>query len=152
MATLLSTLKLTGTQRSRGFNPVQHRRNRLLTQISEQIEAATAEDRNAPFAPVVQRRVQVGDDAITQSRVKQVRRWWWIADNGTCFLELRYGVKALEIAKGKSTIEVGDRKKLVTTLELIRDAVLMGEFDDALSSASSRLASQLGSKGRGSKD
>lgn len=61
-------------------------------------------------------------------------------------MELRYGARALEIAKGKTTIEVGDMAKLLPTLELLRDAVLLGEFDDLLSSASSRLASQLRSK------
>lgn len=153
MPTLLQTLKLSSTQRTRGFNPVQHRRNRFLSQISEQIEAATAEDHGQPYAPVIQRRVR-GDDggaAVTQNRLKQVRRWWWLSDAGVCFLELRYGVRALEIAKGKTTVEVGDRKKLVTTLEVIRDAVLLGEFDDALQSASNRLGAQLGSKRRSAK-
>lgn len=148
MATLLQTLKLSGAQRSRSFSPVQHRRNRLLTRITEQIEAATAEDRNVPFAPVVQRKRRDAEtgEPVTDTRLKHVRRCWWTADNGTCFLELRYGARPLEIAKGKTTIEVGERKKLVSTLELIRDAVLLGELDDQLANAASRVSVSLKGK------
>jgi hypothetical protein len=148
MANLLQSLKLSVTQRTRTFSPVVHRRNRLLTQITEQIEAATAEDSKAPFVPVVERMVrdEVSGESKKVNRIKRFRRCWWLNADGACFLELRYGSRPLEIAKGKSAIEVGERKKLFSTLELLRDAVLMGELDDQLQSAASRVGASLKGK------
>jgi hypothetical protein len=142
MATLLQTLKLSSAARSRTVSPVTQRRNKFLSYVSEQLEAAKAEERSEPFMPTVVRRSRDPESGalVAQTRVKQVRRCWWTNDSGVCFVELRYGVRRLEISKGKSTIEIGDRKKLVSTLELIRDAALLGEFDEQLQSASGRLA------------
>lgn len=153
MATILQGLKVSTQQRTIERTPVQYRRDRLLNLISEQMEAATASINGEHFMPKVSRLVL---DKFTGERTrkevtKRFRQSWWRGDDGKTYMQLRYGSKALEISKGKTTIEVGDMSKLVPTLELLRDAVLIGEFDDLLSSASSRLASQLRSKRQANK-
>jgi hypothetical protein len=45
----------------------------------------------------------------------------------------------LELAKGKSAIEVANSKDLVPTLELIKQAVINGELDAQMEAASSSL-------------
>jgi hypothetical protein len=39
--------------------------------------------------------------------VSRPRAWFWTADDGKVYISLRYGARVIEIAKGKSAIEVG---------------------------------------------
>ena len=148
MATIIQTLKVSNIQRKKAHNPNEYRRDRLLNVISEQMAAVQAKLAGEHFMPKVTRKVtnKFTGEKTRMEVVKRFRPCWWTNEEGKTFMELRYGARALEIAKGKTTIEVGDMAKLLPTLELLRDAVLLGEFDDLLSSASSRLASQLRSK------
>jgi hypothetical protein len=45
----------------------------------------------------------------------------------------------LELAKGKNAIELNQPSELVPTLQLIKDAVVAGELDDAIATASHKL-------------
>ena len=47
--------------------------------------------------------------------------------------------KLLELAKGKVAVEVGSKKDLVPTLELIKTAVLNGELDTPIEAAVNKL-------------
>jgi hypothetical protein len=54
-------------------------------------------------------------------------------------LSVRYGSKPLELAKGKNAIELNQSSELVPTLQLIKDAVVAGELDEAIAAASHKL-------------
>lgn len=153
MATIIQSLKLSNAKRSVKHDPVAYRRDRLLNIISTQMDAAQAHLQGDHFQPMVSRLVlnKFTGDKTRMEVPKRFRQCWWTGDDGKVYMELRYGARPLEIAKGKTTVEVGDLAKLLPTLELLRDAVLMGEFDDLLASASSRLASQLRAKRQASK-
>ena len=75
----------------------------------------------------------------TVEEPKRVRAWWWNAENGKIALNVRYGAKVVELAKGKSTIEVAAPADLIPTLELIKKAVEAGELDKEIESASIKL-------------
>jgi hypothetical protein len=75
---------------------------------------------------------------------KRVRAWWWNVDNGKIALNVRYGAKVVEIAKGKSTIEVAAQTDLIPTLELLKRAVEAGELDTQIESASNKLREGFG--------
>jgi hypothetical protein len=66
---------------------------------------------------------------------RKPRAWYWTADDGKIYLNLRYGTRVLELAKGKSAIEVGERKQLVPTIEALKQAVAAGEVDTQLTVA-----------------
>ncbi len=148
MASIIQTLKFSNVQRKKVHNPNEYRRDRLLNIIAEQMAAVEAAAKGEHFMPKVTRLVvnKFTGEKTRKEVVKRFRPCWWTNDDGKTYMELRYGARALEIAKGKTTIEVGDMSKLLPTLELLRDAVLLGEFDDLLSTASSRLAAQLRAK------
>lgn len=151
MATLIQSLKVSSVQRKVERSPTQYRRDRLLNIVSRQMEAAAADADGKPYMVTAPRKVlnKFTGETTVMEMPKRFRQCWWTGDDGKTYLELRYGAKVLEIAKGKTTIEVGDFAKLIPTLELVRDAVLLGEFDDLLSSASSRLAAQLRTRRKG---
>jgi hypothetical protein len=52
---------------------------------------------------------------------------------------VRYGSKPLELAKGKNAIELNQASEIVPTLELIKNAVVAGELDEAIAAASNKL-------------
>ena len=54
-------------------------------------------------------------------------------------MSVRYGTKVLELARGKVAVEVGSEKDLVSTLELIKTAVLNGELDAQIDAAALKL-------------
>jgi len=75
---------------------------------------------------------------------KRVRPWWFVTDTGKLALSVRYGVKVLELAKGKVAVEVGSEKDLVPTLELIKRAVEAGELDAQIEVAAVKLRDGFG--------
>ena len=48
------------------------------------------------------------------------------------YFEVRYGNKALELAKGKAAIGVGETKDLLVVIDTVISAVEAGELDDLL--------------------
>jgi hypothetical protein len=49
---------------------------------------------------------------------------------------IKYGTRVLELAKGKHSIEVANANDLIKALELVKQAVELGELDAQLEQAS----------------
>lgn len=75
---------------------------------------------------------------------KRVKPWWFASEDGTLCLQVRYGVKVLEISKGKNTITIADKSELVPTLKLVKQAVEDGEMDKVLEAHASHSRSNFG--------
>ena len=136
----IASLKLSATKKSQAMNPATHRRNKLCKKLWEQIQLAQAHLEGKEFTTTHFRTV-TDQDGLRRSveLPKRVRAWWWNGDNGKIALNVRYGAKVVEIAKGKSTIEVATHTDLIPTLELLKRAVEAGELDIQLESASVKL-------------
>ena len=142
----LNGLKLVAAQKPTQMPAIQQRRNKLAKRLWEQIELAKAQQAGTTFAPTRLRSVVQNDTGLrTQVEVaKRVKAWWFVADNGKLVLSVRYGTRVLELAKGKFSVEIASDKELVPTLELIKAAVLNGELDAAIDTASSKLRAGFG--------
>ena len=75
---------------------------------------------------------------------KRVRAWWWTAENGKLAINLRYGARAVELAKGKTAVEVGTVADMIPTLELIKKVVKARELDAQIEAASVKLLQGFG--------
>ena len=51
-------------------------------------------------------------------------------------LQVRYGTRVLELAKGKNSIEVGSGTELLAVLETVKKSVELGELDTQIEAAS----------------
>ncbi len=145
MATLAS-LKLTSAVKPTNVPAIQVRRNKLAKRLWEQAELAKAQQTGAQFF-VTKFRSVVEQDTGLRKQVevnKRIKQWWFTADNGKLALGVRYGARLLELAKGKFSVEIASDKELVPTLELIKAAVLNGELDAAIDTASSKLRAGFG--------
>ena len=134
MSNFLSALKLTNAKRQTNNSPVMQRRNKLLSKINEQIGLAKASVSGEHFAV---KKLKIVVDAETGERKtvetdKKLKQWWFAADSNKIFINLRYGAAVIELAKGKTSVEVANSKELVTTLETIARAVEEGELDEQI--------------------
>ena len=144
--TTLSGLKLTTAQKQTHINPVQQRRNKLVKRLWEQAELARALTAGTQYVPTRLRTVLDNETGLRkQVQVnKRVKQWWFTAESGKLCLQVRYGVRVLELAKGKYAVEVGAEKDLVATLDVIKAAVIAGELDAAMETASTKLRAGFG--------
>ncbi len=67
---------------------------------------------------------------------KRIRQWWFVAADGKVCLNIRYGAKIIEFAKGKTAVEVNSADDLIKALEIIKTAVEAGELDSQIEAAS----------------
>ncbi len=77
-----------------------------------------------------------------------LRAWFWTADDGKVYINLRYGTRIIEIAKGKSAIEVGERRQLVAVIEALKQAVAAGELDNIIDAAGAEVSKRFLKVGR----
>jgi len=131
-------LKLVAAKRPQAASPIVLRRNKLANQLWEQIELARASAEGKTFAPVRMRNVK---DKLTGERrtveaAKRIKQWWFVAENGRVCLQVRYGTRVLELAKGKNSIEVGSGTELLSVLETVKKSVELGELDTQIEAAS----------------
>jgi tellurite resistance protein len=140
---MLTNLKLVAAKRPGSLPQIVQRRNRLISKIWEQTELAKAQQAGTAFRPTLFRSVK---DAETGERrnvevQKRVRAWWWTAENGKVCMHVRYGTKTIELAKGKTAIEIGALDDLIPALEMLKAAVAAGELDGQIEAVSGQMRS-----------
>lgn len=137
----LTSLKLVTAKRPSDMPPVVKRRNRLIAKIWEQTELAKSALEGKAYAPLHSRTIKDREtgEARRVEIPKRVKAWWFTADNGKVCLTVKYGAKVLELAKGKSAIEVGTMAELIPTLDMLNAAVAAGELDVQIDAASGSL-------------
>jgi len=134
----LAQLKLTAAKKLTHISPLLHRRHKLLRRIDEQIALASAQLNGSTYTATRLRSYTDADTGLrkTAEVAKSVKAWTFVADNGKLCVHIRYGARVLELAKGKSAIELGSHKDVVPALELIKTAVSNGELDAQIEAAS----------------
>jgi hypothetical protein len=139
--TVIAKLKLVSSKKERNVSPIVARRNKLAGKIDEQLLFATAQRDGQIYAP--KRLKNVIDKATGERKTieatKRIKEWYWTNSTGKIHLSVRYGSKTLELAKGKNAIELNSGDELLATLATLKDAVIAGELDDAISQASEKL-------------
>lgn len=140
-STFMSSLKMTTARKARALPDVVKRRNKLLTKLAEQRDLARALETGQHYAPKrlrTLRDVNTGEKLVKEVSVR-IKPWFWTGERGESLLAINYGSKQLEVAKGKTAIEVGELRNLVTVLETVISAVKNGELDLQIEAASTKL-------------
>jgi len=138
-------LKLVAAKRPQTASPIVQRRNKLSNQLWEQIELARASSEGKTFAPIRLRNIK---DKLTGERktieaTKRIKQWWFVAENGRVCLQVRYGTRVLELAKGKNSIEVANGDELLSVLETVKRCVEAGELDAQIDAASNAVRARF---------
>lgn len=127
--TILNTLKLVEFKPHNAGGRMQMRRRKLVEKIDHQILLAN----DPSYRPT--KIIWLKDEHGSEQRrevPKRINRWWAENTDGTVQLTIRYGSKALELAKGKSAIECASASTVSDVLTKIKEAVTKGELDDIL--------------------
>ena len=135
----LTALKLVTSNKYQTINPIVSKRNKLCEKLFEQIAVVEADMNNESYT-VKKLKTFKNKDTNESMQVevnKRIRKWYWVNESGKINCAVKYGAKTLALTKdGKNAIEVNDKKELVNTLKAIKEAVLNGELDTAISSIS----------------
>ena len=142
---VIAKLKLVSSKRDRTTSPIVVRRTKLHAKLNEQLELATANKEGRIYAPKRIKTVTNADgNRVSVESVKRVKEWFWTGAGNKINLSVRYGSKTLELAKGKNAIELATSDELIATLAALKEAVLAGELDEAINSASDKLRAGFG--------
>ena len=136
---IVTNLKLITTVKSSSVSPVLLRRSKLLAKVQEQIDMCEATRNQQTYAPKRLKTVTDKEtgERITIETIKRVKEWFWITNDNKINLVIKYGAKTLPLnKKGANAIELTNGTELIGTLHKLKDAVVAGEFDDAISEVS----------------
>lgn len=125
----LKSLQFVSVPKSLNSDPKLARRNKLLTQLQQQL--ALAKDESF----VVKRQKWVKQEDGSKQLVdlpKRVKRWWRMDATGNCYLLIRYGSKIISPTPDKGAIAIGNKTNLVGTIEAVIAAAQAGELDSAM--------------------
>ncbi len=141
----LNSLKLVNSKKPTSIPPILHRRNKLATKIWEQIQLAKAQKEGGTYTVKKFKTVKDHDGSRKNIEIeKRVRPWWFVATEGKVCVNVRYGAKLIELAKGKTAVEVATAEDLIKTLEIIKGAVEAGDLDAQIEQASGAVRAGFG--------
>src|SRR5580693_8448178 len=128
---ILDQLNITDLSPKALSSRIERFRRRLISEIDLQIEIAKADAAGQTLNLTKKRRIKNKATGLKELKDAplHLRRWWWRDESGTVYLPLKLGIKTLELAPGKSAIEIGGIEQLPAKLALVREAVRAGELD-----------------------
>jgi hypothetical protein len=134
----LDTLKLVAVKKPTHTPTVVIRRQKLASKVWEQLQLAKSQIEGTKFE-VKKYRSYTDKESGLRKQVevsKRIREWWFRNEQGKVCVAIKYGTRVLELAKGKHSIEVASADDLIKALELVKQAVELGELDAQLEQAS----------------
>ena len=138
MSAIFSSLKLINAKRQNSIDPVLFRRNKLNEKLKIQISMADAMNKGETFT--LKRKKLMRDELTgTTSYVDINKRLktWWFTNNDTkrVAVQIFYGNKVIDLAKGKNAVEVANGVELIAVLLKLQEAVLDGSLDAQIEQA-----------------
>ena len=145
MSATLSKLNLVNAKKPLQAPPIVQRRNKVSNALHQQLLLAKALAEGSTYAPKVFKTVtnKISGERTTVEATKRIKPFWFVAENGKVCLQVRYGNRIMELAKGKNSIEVANGEELVKTLGLVIDCVNKGEMDTQIEQASSAVRARF---------
>jgi len=132
MSQILSSLKLVNVKRQITSDPIHFRREKLSQKLSVQIQMAQAMSKGEEFTTKRMKKITDEFSGVTSTVEvnKRVRQWWFV-NNETkrVAVQLFYGNKLIDLAKGKNAVEVSNGDELISVLMKLKDAISDGSLD-----------------------
>ena len=143
--TIIAKLNITNVNRPQQQPAIVQRRNKLINRLHDQLELAQAEADGREYLKARRRHVKnpMTGEYVEAIVSRKLRAWYWTAEDGKVYISLRYGTRILELSKGKSAIEVGEKKQLVPVIEALKQAVAAGELDAQIAAAGAEVSSRF---------
>jgi hypothetical protein len=138
---LLKSLTFTALPRAVPVSAEQHRRNKLVARLREQLELAKADVEGKAYVVKKRRWERTEDGQKVMIEVdKRLKRWWSAATDGSVILAVKWGSKSIEFEKGKAAVTVRNMASLVAVIEKLIAAAEAGEMDAMIASINKQRA------------
>jgi hypothetical protein len=130
--------------------PVERGREKLVENLALQKQLAESKIAGTVFDPPKHFVMRTnGEGARVRLEVpRRIRKDWFEDGSRTTHFVVHYGGRPLEIAKGKTAIEVGSLPKLPTLIDSLIEAVRAGELDSAIATAAAERGRLLSRNGK----
>lgn len=138
MSAIISSLKLVNVKRQNSIDPVSFRRNKLNEKLKVQIAMAKAMNKGETFTVKQLRKVRDEVTGLTSliEVAKRAKTWWFTnTETKKVAIQIFYGNKVIDLAKGKNAVEVSNSEELISVLSKLQDAVLDGSLDAQIEQA-----------------
>ncbi len=138
MSAILSSMKLVNAKRQNSVDPFVFRRNKLNEKLKVQIDMAVAMNKGEVFTV---KRIRKMRDEVTGLTsllevAKRVKTWWFTNNESKkVAVQLFYGNRVIDLAKGKNAVEVASGDELIAVLSKLQEAVLDGSLDAQIEQA-----------------
>lgn len=140
----LDGLKVVTAVKPANISPIFNKRNRLTEKLYAQIECAKAKAEGREYFVKYANTSKTENGEIVESQqLKRIKPWWYRSADGKLILEIRYANKRLELAKGKTGIEVDNINALLPAIEVLIKAIESGELDNSINAVSHNLRATL---------
>ena len=133
---ILKTLSLTlAIPANRGASEFSFR-DKVLRYLEEQKALAEAEIAGTQYtATRMVTRTNESGERVRVEVPRNVRKGWFTDTSGKMFFQLRYGGRAIELAKGMNAVEFKGLNDLPAIIGSLTDATNAGELDPQLTAA-----------------
>jgi hypothetical protein len=135
----LAKLKIVAQQHKHVQNKAEHRRNKLLEKLDDQLAMIQAQIAGETFTRtrIVMKENEAGE-RVPVERLKRTRPWYWMNGSGNCYFSVWYGSKVIELKPGLTAINVAKREELPAVIRAVMDAVIAGELDAQIEDVAER--------------
>ncbi|MBT6143762.1 hypothetical protein HOH51_04610 [bacterium] len=134
MSKVISSFTLSNeTKKPLQLNKALHRREKIVRNLLEQGDIAKAMLEGTDYvATRLVTKLDVDGNPKEVEQRRRIKRWFFNNGGNEWYLEIRYANKAVELAKGKTSIVIPSKEKIVGTIELAVKVVEGGELDTAI--------------------
>ena len=131
MSKVISSFTLSNeTKKPLQLNKALHRREKIVRNLLEQGDIAKAMlDGNEYVSTRLVTKPDIDGNPKEVEQRRRIKRWFFNNGGNEWYLEIRYANKAVELAKGKTSIVIPSKEKIVGTIELAVKVVEGGELD-----------------------
>ena len=141
---ILGNLKLVAASRMHRLSDTERRRLKLVDKLDDQMKCIEAATKSESYTKQ-KKAWRTNDDGLEEqvTITRTIRPWWWQDIKGNLFVAIKYGTQPIELAKGKTAIQVSSLDELGKVMATIRQAVMAGELDLQLDQAGLKTASRF---------
>lgn len=134
----LSKLTIKRVLRQDTFDPVQARRNKLLSAVEEQLKVAEAACQGKQHTVTVSRWSKNEQGERVQIEHQRITRAWFFPQDGGFYVQCKYGSKPLPLSKDGNAVFVKQLTEVSSVLQAFYAAAAAGEFDAAIGTVAQR--------------
>jgi hypothetical protein len=132
---LLSSLRVT-SKPSKATDLLGKRKERLLKRLEEQRQLAEGMINDELVVIHKEKWVTNNETGLKELKLFQRKTAkWFFQNNGTWFFEIRIGKARLELEKNCTVIELSSKEDLLESINIITEAIKIGELDKQIQSA-----------------